>query len=82
MMAMVTVTTTSAMVMAKHEWPITFSIGVGVFPAVPAGSDHVIGFCESVMQRVKASGKNKVMVRVYDPDEIDSIRRTPLRVVR
>jgi diguanylate cyclase (GGDEF)-like protein len=69
-------------VMAKHEWPITFSIGVGVFPDVPAGSDQVIGFCESVMQRVKASGKNKVMVRTYDPDEIDSIRRMPLRVVR
>lgn len=69
-------------VMAGHEWPITFSIGVGVFPAVPASSDHVIGFCESVMQRVKASGKNKVMVRTFDPDEIDSIRRTPLRIVR
>lgn len=69
-------------VMAKHEWPITFSIGVGVFPAVPASSDQVIGFCESVMQRVKASGKNKIMVRTFDPDEIDSIRRAPLRVVR
>ena len=69
-------------VMVRHEWPITFSIGVGVFPAVPASSDHVIGFCESVMRRVKALGKNKVMVRTFDPDEIDSIRRTPLRVVR
>lgn len=69
-------------VMAMHEWPITFSIGVGVFPAVPASSDQVIGFCESVMQRVKASGKNKIMVRTFDPDEIDSIRRAPLRVVR
>lgn len=69
-------------VMARHEWPITFSVGVGVFPAVPAGSDQVIGFCEAVMQRVKASGKNKVMVRIYDPDELDSIRRTPLRIVR
>ena len=69
-------------VMAKHEWPITFSIGVGVFPTVPASSDHVIGFCESVMRRVKASGKNKILVRTFDPDEIDSIRRAPLRVVR
>ena len=57
-------------------------VWIRVFPDVPAGSDQVIGFCESVMQRVKASGKNKVMVRTYDPDEIDSIRRMPLRVVR
>jgi len=35
-----------------------------------------------VIQRVKASGKNKVMVRTCDPDEIDSIRRAPLRIVR
>jgi len=31
-------------VMVRHEWPITFSVGVGEFPAVPAGSDQVVGF--------------------------------------
>ncbi len=68
--------------MASHEWPITFSVGVGVFPRAPSGVDQVIGFCERIMRRVKASGKNKVMVRVFDPDEIDSAQRKPLHVVR
>lgn len=69
-------------VMARHEWPITFSVGVGVFPQAPESADKVIAYCERIMQRVKASGKNKVMVRVYDPDEIDSVQRKPLHVVR
>jgi diguanylate cyclase (GGDEF)-like protein len=68
--------------MTRHEWPITFSVGVGVFPVAPKNADQAVGFCERVMQRVKASGKNKVMVRVFDPDEVDSVQRTPLHVVR
>lgn len=68
--------------MAKHEWPITFSVGIGVFPQCPATADRTVGFCEQVMRRVKASGKNKVMASVFDPDQIESVRRTPLHVVR
>jgi hypothetical protein len=41
-----------------------------------------VAFCERVMQRVKASGRNRVMLRVFDPDEIDSVQRTPLHLVR
>jgi diguanylate cyclase (GGDEF)-like protein len=70
--------------MSRHDWPLTFSVGVGVgvFPRIPASADEVVGFCERIMQRVKAAGKNRIMARVFDPDEIDSIQRPPLRVVR
>ncbi len=68
--------------MTQHDWPITFSIGIGVFPTAPASVDRVVSFCEHVMQRVKSSGRNRVMVRVFDPDEIDSIQRKALHVVR
>jgi diguanylate cyclase (GGDEF)-like protein len=58
--------------MAAHDCPITFSVGVGVFPQVPGSVDVVVTFCDRLMQRVKALGKNKIMHRVYDPDEIES----------
>jgi diguanylate cyclase (GGDEF)-like protein len=68
--------------MSRHDWPITFSVGVGVFPSVPASVDEAVAFCERVMQRVKASGRNRVMVRVFDPDEADTARHPPLHIVR
>jgi hypothetical protein len=39
---------------------------------VPGSVDVVVTFCDRLMQRVKALGKNKIMHRVYDPDEIES----------
>jgi diguanylate cyclase (GGDEF)-like protein len=59
--------------MARNNWPITFSIGVGIFPSVPENADRVIAFADKLMYRVKALGKNRVMHRVYDPDELDTI---------
>jgi diguanylate cyclase (GGDEF)-like protein len=58
--------------MAAHDWPITFSVGVGIFPLVPGNVDVVIAFCDRLMQRVKALGKNKVQHRVYDPNEVET----------
>jgi len=58
--------------MTAHEWPITFSIGVGVFPSVPQSVDRVIAFSDKLMHRVKALGKNKVLHRVYNPEEPDT----------
>lgn len=58
--------------MAAHDWPITFSVGVGIFTRVPENVDIVIAFCDRLMQRVKALGKNKVMHRVYDPNEVET----------
>lgn len=55
--------------MTEHHWPITFSIGVGIFPTVPGNVDRVVAFTDRLMYRVKAMGKNKVLHRVYNPDE-------------
>lgn len=55
--------------MAEHEWPITFSIGLGIFPSVPEDVDRVIAFSDRLLYRVKAMGKNKTLHRVYDPEE-------------
>ena len=68
--------------MAKHEWPITFSVGVGIFPSVPESADRVIAFCDRLMQRVKALGKNKVLHRTFDPNEVDSAPPARLHSVR
>ncbi|MDB5811417.1 MAG: diguanylate cyclase [Betaproteobacteria bacterium] len=68
--------------MAKHEWPITFSVGVGVFTVVPPDVDRVIAFCDRLMRRVKALGKNKIIHRVYDPDEIDTPMPVRMRAIR
>ncbi len=53
--------------MGAHEWPITFSIGVGVFPIPPDNSDQVIAFADKLMYRVKTAGKNKIIREVYNP---------------
>jgi diguanylate cyclase (GGDEF)-like protein len=58
--------------MASHEWPITFSVGVGIFTEVPPDVDETIAFCERLMRRVKSLGKNKIMHRVYDPNETET----------
>lgn len=58
--------------MAKHNWPITFSIGVGIFPQVPENIDRVIAFSDNLMYRVKSLGGNKVMHYVYSPEEPDT----------
>ena len=67
--------------MAKHDWPITFSIGVGIFPRVPENADRVIAFADKLMYGVKAMGKNKVMHRVYEPDAPHTNPPAKLKVV-
>jgi diguanylate cyclase (GGDEF)-like protein len=58
--------------MAAHDWPITFSVGVGIFTQVPENVDIVVAFCDRLMQRVKALGKNKIMHRNYDPNDVET----------
>ncbi len=67
--------------MTQHEWPITFSIGVGIFPSVPDTVDRAIAFTDRLMYRVKALGKNRVLHRVYNPDEPDTNPPTQLSTV-
>ncbi len=69
-------------VMAKHNWPVTFSMGVGIFPSVPENIDRVIAFSDKLMYRVKVLGGNNVLHRVYSPDEPDTNSPAHLGAVR
>jgi diguanylate cyclase (GGDEF)-like protein len=51
--------------MAANNWPVTFSIGVGVFPTIPESEDQIVGFADRTMYRVKAAGKNGVTAALY-----------------
>ncbi len=51
--------------MSAHGWPVTFSIGLGIFPRVPASEDEIISFTDGLMYRVKSSGKNEILTEVF-----------------
>ena len=51
--------------MAQDNWPVTFSIGLAIFPSVPASEDEVILCADRLMYRVKTSGKNNVLAEIY-----------------
>jgi diguanylate cyclase (GGDEF)-like protein len=51
--------------MAAANWPVTFSIGVGVFPVVPDSEDEIVRFADRIMYAVKDSGKDRVAAAVY-----------------
>ena len=51
--------------MKEHGWPVTFSIGLGVFPIVPGSEDQIISFTDHLMYRAKSSGKNNTVAEVY-----------------
>ena len=52
--------------MSSQGWPVTFSIGVGIFPGVPASEDEIISFTDKLMYRVKSSGKNNVLTQILN----------------
>jgi diguanylate cyclase (GGDEF)-like protein len=51
--------------MTAHGWPVTFSIGVGVFARVPVSEDEIISFTDKLMYRVKASGKKNILTEEF-----------------
>ena len=53
--------------MALHEWPVTFSIGLGIFPVVPNVDDEIVSFSDQLMYQVKSSGKNGVLTEIFEP---------------
>jgi diguanylate cyclase (GGDEF)-like protein len=44
-----------------HNWPIGFSIGVALFPNSPPSLDEALKIADSLMYRVKQTGKNDVL---------------------
>ncbi len=49
----------------KHNWPISFSIGVVSFDAPAFSLDEAIRIADTLMYQVKASGKNNILYRHY-----------------
>jgi diguanylate cyclase (GGDEF)-like protein len=56
-------------IMAAHSWPVTFSIGLGVFVNVPDSEDEMISFTDKLMYRVKSSGKNNILAQIFGTSE-------------
>ena len=53
-------------VMAENHWPVTFSVGLGIFNRVLASEDAMISFTDKLMYRVKSAGKNNVSIEVFE----------------
>lgn len=47
-------------IMAEQAWPVTFSIGVAVFPEPPASVEDIIKPADDLMYQVKSHGKNNL----------------------
>jgi len=62
--------------MAERNWPVTFSIGVGIFTQVPKSEDDVISFTDQLMYRVKAAGKNNVIYDEFELRKLSSTRQS------
>ena len=46
--------------MQDKSWPVTFSIGVLTFTAVPVSADEMLTMADKMMYTVKNSGKNNI----------------------
>ena len=57
--------------MQKRHWPITFSIGVVSFSAVPSSVDEMLGLADKVMYRVKHGSKNGIRCIEF-PEPVDA----------
>lgn len=47
--------------MARHGWPVSFSIGAATFVEVPATVDELIRHADELMYTVKHDGKNRLV---------------------
>lgn len=55
-----------SLAMAEQGWPVTFSVGLGIFYAVPESEDEMISFTDKLMYRVKSSGKNNILTDEHE----------------
>ena len=51
--------------MQKHDWPVTFSIGIAVFPTAPHNADELIGAADQLMYDVKLGAKNGLKMQEF-----------------
>ena len=52
----------------NHNWPVGFSIGVAIFKNIPLHADDALKFADSLMYKVKKSGKNNILYKEYSMD--------------
>jgi diguanylate cyclase (GGDEF)-like protein len=60
---------------SAHNWPIGFSMGIAIFPTAPSGIDEALKIGDSLMYRVKQSGKNNVMYEEQGSQEVAAAPR-------
>ncbi len=53
--------------MQKHQWNVTFSIGVMTFIQIPEHVDELLHAVDQLTYEVKNRGKNAIMYAVYPP---------------
>ena len=51
--------------MQRHGWPVTFSIGLATFDAIPVSVDAMIKRADALMYTVKKDGKGDIRTRVF-----------------
>lgn len=51
--------------MRSNKWPVSFSIGVAVFPHAPDSADQAIEFVDSLMYQAKNAGKHRIAQASY-----------------
>ena len=59
--------------MKKHEWPVTFSIGIVTFLEPPETVEALLHAADTLMYRAKRRGKNRVSYEVVPPLRSKSI---------
>ena len=49
--------------MRAEHWPVTFSVGVACFSAVPNELDHLLARADELMYEVKRGGRDRMLIR-------------------
>ncbi len=56
-------------VMAKHEWPVTLSMGVVAFTRPPSTTDELLRISDTMMYKAKKNGKNTISYEVWGEEK-------------
>lgn len=51
--------------MRADDWPVTFSVGIACFSAVPNDLDHLLARADELMYEVKRGGRDRMLIREY-----------------
>lgn len=60
-------------VMRKHHYPVTFSMGVMAFEAVPSGVQEVLRRADDLMYKAKREGKNTIRYNIFKTESTSCV---------